>query len=165
MVRSCRDPFLGPSTPYPVFKIVEFKGEIFISLLAVLLQFPRYQCGLDELLICQGAFVNSDVHAHFKQYYKQTDLIFDNFDKQHTAVINILAMSDDGDIDLEDQVYTNFKIYFLVKASHFNLFKNATEGKGKFNHIDTSRIKLPEFKLSKFSGDIKQFSCFLFLTL
>ncbi|KAJ8976734.1 hypothetical protein NQ317_004285 [Molorchus minor] len=57
--------------------------------------------------IADRALVERDIHAHFKMRYKHLDLVFDDFEKQHTALIALLSVDETANLDPETQLFEN----------------------------------------------------------
>lgn len=115
---------------------------------------------LKEILtVAQKAQTDVSFHSQFIQRYKIIDTINDSFSKQHNLICTLLPPDSDQQFQLEDQVRTNFDSnFYSVKAIYYELFEQNQQTKK--NESDLPRPKLPELKLIKFNGDVKNFTSF-----
>ncbi|KAJ8984400.1 hypothetical protein NQ317_003983 [Molorchus minor] len=99
--------------------------------------------------IADRALVERDIHAHFKMRYKHLDLVFDDFEKQHTALIALLSVDETANLDPETQ-----------------LFENDVSVNNQTHIVEESftrsvNVKLPKIEIPKFDGDLKNWQSFI----
>lgn len=123
---------------------------------------------VNELLaIANQALYNDKLHSEFNQRFKQIENIYASFDKYQSSIVSAIVNSDlsTENVELEDKVRTDFEtIYFQTKAIYENIFENKNIKPAldqTLSGLSTSRVKLPDIKITKFTGDIKLFSSFI----
>lgn len=119
------------------------------------------------LVIANQALYNDKLHSEFNQRFKQIESIYASFDKYQSSIVNSIVSSDlpTENLEVEDKVRTDFEtIYFQTKAIYENIFENKNIKPAldqTLSGLTTSRVKLPDIKITKFTGDIKLFSSFI----
>lgn len=116
---------------------------------------------IQELLqIAQTAQTDNSFHSQFIQRYETIRDIQESFSKLHNAVFNYLPVDADEEYVIEDKVRTEFENYFYaVKTIYYDLFERNKNLKDEESNLP--RPKLPELRLIKFNGDIKNFTSFI----
>lgn len=93
--------------------------------------------------------------------YKYIDNIFEDYHKQHNAIITLLSTQEDVDINEHENNRSMFEEeYFSIQVIFSELFeKKISPEPNSLN--ERNHIKLPKIEMMKFSGDVKQFRTFI----
>ncbi|KAJ8950027.1 hypothetical protein NQ318_002439 [Aromia moschata] len=111
-----------------------------------------------------SALTDKSLHDNFKCRFAVLSEIKAGFDKQHTNILNIVSTMEDGDLEEEYKVQTEFNShYFHVQAVFKQLFGDSKDT------LDTSsksvgvkqNVKLPKIGLPQFNGDVSQWQTFI----
>lgn len=117
----------------------------------------------DTWQIASEAQKDTNIQPEFIQRYRTIDTISDAFAKQHNIICSLLES--DEEFAVEDEIRKEFESkYFSTKAIYYNIFEksqSASPSTSRDITHDLPRPKLPEMKLSVFSGDLKSFTSFL----
>lgn len=91
--------------------------------------------------------------APFCIYQIYIDTISENFNKQHEAAIQFILCLEDGDVDAEEPIRSEFDRYlFSIPGIHYHLFENVEKLLKKFSN-KTNPKNFLQVKLSTFNGD------------
>lgn len=113
--------------------------------------------------IAERALTDRDIHSHFKMRFKHLELVFNDFEKQHNAILAILSTVEDYDLSEQTQIRADFdNDYFHVQAIYSQIFENdSLNNSASLEESQRhSRVKLPKIEVPKFDGDLKQWQTF-----
>jgi len=115
--------------------------------------------------LAKKAVNDNSCHSEFKQRYRHINNMYTEFDKQQCIIIS-LVISQDELFNNEDQVRADFECsYYYIKSVFAELFENELTNSGNNSNVANTnllpKVKLPEIKINKFNGDIKQFTAFI----
>lgn len=110
---------------------------------------------------------DESLHSQFVQRFKSIEETYEEFEKLHKAITEILCTIENSNLVENDKVRSEFdNLYYSVKGIYADLFETKPQVLAQNANVDPVshskiRVHLPEIKLIKFSGDIKTFSSFI----
>ncbi|XP_045477352.1 uncharacterized protein LOC123682646 [Harmonia axyridis] len=115
---------------------------------------------IEEILVlAQAAVTDQSLHVRFRLRYESLEEIHSKFQTLHSAIIVLLANSDEPDYNAEKSVRAAFTDnYFTIKTIYVNLFPVVIP---ETNRISKSpSVKLPKIVLPIFDGNYKEWPTF-----
>lgn len=111
----------------------------------------------DLFVLAQAAKEDENLHNSFKIRFEQIDQVYEEFERQHSSLITLIAVSDNPDFALDKEVRTEFmEKYFGIKSIYSGIFQNREHTSiAKF-----SNVKLPKIPLPCFDGNYKDWPTF-----
>lgn len=80
--------------------------------------------------IADKALTDRNIHSHFKMRFKNLELVFSNFKKQHNAILTILSTVEDYDLSEQIRIRADFdNDYFHVQAIYSQIFESVSFNK------------------------------------
>lgn len=115
---------------------------------------------MDEMLVhAQSAVADNNICHIFQLRYKNIDQVYEEFEKQHSALIALIAVTENPDFAVDKEVRSSFmKQYFEVQSIYANLFPVNREN--NLNVVKSSNVQLPKISLPSFDGEYKEWPTF-----
>lgn len=124
---------------------------------------------IDELLtLAQSAVTDESLQVRFKIRCECLENIYDEFQKQHDAIILLLSTAENPEFETEKNIRTTFfDNYFTIKTIYTNIFCSQQSNETTDNAIKSPNVKLPKISLPVFDGNYQNWITFydLFSTL
>ena len=120
--------------------------------------------------VAKLAAADSDQILNFAIRYENLGSFCDEFNKYHSALVSNIAVTGEGDVDLEEQVRQEFDDIFysiktiystLVRPVHTSNLNTGASTSGYNANNAKSNAKLPKISLPTFSGDIKEWPMYI----
>lgn len=119
---------------------------------------------LEQLAIFADNASQDETHLiQFKIRYEQIDNIYEEFYKNHNALIALLSLTENPNLEVEESIRKMFDDrYFLIRTTYHGLFnKDIKPETDQCKVFHQTNLQLPKIDLPKFYGDYSEWPAFI----